>query len=203
MNTLRLSALAIAFATTVAIAAPRTITLPAETSALKPSSLPGYAIAQQKCGICHSADYIDYQPPGMKLAQWTAEMKKMKALYGAPLDDREIDALAAYLTIEYGDASTVVSIAPPPPAAAPAALDATALLDANGCLACHASDHKIVGPSFHEVADKYKVDSAAAASVGAHIREGGSGRWGTVPMPPFTTLTNDQVAALAAYVLKQ
>ena len=112
MSLLRLSAFILAAATTVAIAAPRTITLPAEDAALKPSALPGYAVAQQKCGICHSADYVDYQPPGMTLAQWTAEMKKMKALYGAPLDDREIDLLAAYLATTYGDASTAVTIQP-------------------------------------------------------------------------------------------
>ncbi|MDB5966566.1 MAG: cytochrome, partial [Polaromonas sp.] len=37
--------------------------LPAETAKLKPSRLPGYQLALQKCGICHSADYIAQQPP--------------------------------------------------------------------------------------------------------------------------------------------
>jgi hypothetical protein len=45
------------------------IALPAENSKLRESALPGYAIAQQKCLICHSADYISHQPPDMTLAQ--------------------------------------------------------------------------------------------------------------------------------------
>ena len=53
-----------------------------DTSTLRASDLPGYAIALQKCGICHSADYISFQPPGMDLAQWTAEMTKMQHSYG-------------------------------------------------------------------------------------------------------------------------
>jgi len=49
-----------------ALAAPVEIKLPQETAKLRASKLPGYAIAVQKCAICHSADYINFQPPGMK-----------------------------------------------------------------------------------------------------------------------------------------
>ena len=86
-----------------------TIRLPAETAVLKPSPLFGYRIAQEKCGICHSADYINLQPPAMTLTQWTAEMTKMRNAYGAPLDDAEIKDLAVYLTTVYGDAGTAKS----------------------------------------------------------------------------------------------
>ncbi len=93
--------------------------LPKETAVLRPSELIGYKIAREKCGICHSADYINLQPPGMALAQWTAEMVKMQHAYGAPLDEGEIKQLGIYLTSAYGDASTI-----PPPSAAPPAPDA-------------------------------------------------------------------------------
>jgi mono/diheme cytochrome c family protein len=89
----------------VAHAQPRQITLPRDTSRLRPSKLPGYAIAQQKCGICHSADYINFQPPDMTQAQWTAETTKMRQAYGAPLDDQEIRSVGAYLAVAYGSAS--------------------------------------------------------------------------------------------------
>jgi hypothetical protein len=95
-------------------AADHSITLPAETAVLKPSELPGYQLALQKCGICHSADYINLQPPHMKLTQWTAEMNKMQRSYGAPIDAAEIQDLAVYFTITYGDAQSV-----PEPGAAP------------------------------------------------------------------------------------
>jgi cytochrome c551/c552 len=191
---------------TIAFAAPVSITLPPDTSALKPSPLPGYAVAQQKCGICHSADYVDYQPPNMTLVQWTAEMKKMKALYGAPIDDREIELLAVYLTTTYGDAKTAEAPPPAPPAppvVTTGVADLTQLLTDNGCLACHANDRKIVGPAYHDVAARYRGDASAVATLTAHIRDGGTGRWGTVPMPPFANLTVEQATQLAVHVLAQ
>jgi mono/diheme cytochrome c family protein len=87
--------------------APQSIELPPETAELRPAPAPGYRIALDKCGICHSADYIALQPPGMSFAQWSAELQKMKRAYGAPLDDDDIKLVAAYLAAEYGDASTV------------------------------------------------------------------------------------------------
>lgn len=90
-----------------AAATPKTIALPGETAKLRESSLPGYTVASQKCLICHSVDYISYQPPGMTEAQWTAEMVKMQRLYGAPIDEQEIKLLATYLATMYGDAKSV------------------------------------------------------------------------------------------------
>jgi hypothetical protein len=83
------------------------IELPSEDAALRPSELPGYAIAAQKCGICHSLDYINLQPPHMPLAQWTAEMVKMQRAYGAPIDEAEIKLLGIYFTATYGDATAL------------------------------------------------------------------------------------------------
>jgi len=83
------------------------IKLPSENAALRPSELPGYTIAAHKCGICHSLDYINLQPPHMSLAQWTAEMVKMQRAYGAPIDETEINLLGAYFTATYGDATAL------------------------------------------------------------------------------------------------
>ena len=80
------------------------ITVPPDNSKLRPSTLPGYALAQQKCGICHSADYISHQPPGLSQAQWTAEMGKMQRSYGAPLNRDEIALMGADLAVAYGSA---------------------------------------------------------------------------------------------------
>ena len=88
-------------------AATKSIELPAETAQLKPSTLPGYPIARGKCAICHSLDYILYQPPKMTQAQWTAEAQKMQRAYGAPLDADEIRLVGIYLATVYGDASSV------------------------------------------------------------------------------------------------
>jgi cytochrome c len=68
-----------------------------------------------------------------------------------------------------------------------AALDdaaATAILTKAGCRACHAVDKKMVGPSYQEIAKKYKGDAKAVATLAEKVRKGGSGNWGGVPMPP-------------------
>ncbi len=53
-----------------------------------------------------------------------------------------------------------------------------------GCLACHNKDRKIVGPSFKEIAAKYKGQATAAATLVEKVRKGGSGSFGPVPMSP-------------------
>ena len=195
----------------IANAAPLTITLPAETAALKPSTLPGYALAQQKCSTCHSADYINFQPPGMSLAQWTAEAGKMQHVYGAPISDHDVTIIGAYLAATYGSAKASdadVRAASNPtagqPAPAPMAkVDATTLLQNNACLSCHAIDHKVVGPAYHDVAARYANDPQALAKLTSSIQHGGSGKWGDIPMPPFAQLSADDLHSLATFILQQ
>ncbi|HEF4760724.1 TPA: c-type cytochrome [Pseudomonas putida] len=194
-----------------ASAAPLSITLPPETAALKPSTLPGYALAQQKCSTCHSADYINYQPPGMSLAQWTAEASKMQHVYGAPISDQDVSIIGAYLAATYGSAQAndaeVQAASNPsagqPPAATVAKTDAAALLQSNSCLSCHAIDHKVVGPAYRDVAAKYAKDPQALAKVTASIQQGSSGKWGDIPMPPFAQLSPHDLHSLATFILKQ
>jgi cytochrome c len=158
-NTLLNTFLVAAFALAGASVGATGITLPPDVSKLRPSNLPGYALAQQKCGICHSADYISYQPPGLSLAQWTAEMNKMQHSYGAPLDRTEVALIGAYLAVAYGsakagDASVTKLTAShkaaekaqgSKPAGDKGAVDVQALLTSNACLACHALQKAVVG----------------------------------------------------------
>jgi cytochrome c len=188
-------------------AEPVAVTLPPDTSHLRSSTLPGYAVAQEKCAICHSADYINYQPPGMSLTQWTGVVTKMQHAFGAPVSDDQVKLIGAYLAVTYGSAKAsdpaVVALAAPAATTAPDGGDVQALLTANGCLGCHAVDHKVVGPAFQDVAARYKSIPDAQAQVVAHIRSGGQGRWGNIPMPPMSSVTEAQAATLAQYVLSR
>ena len=204
---------------TAATSAPNAIQLPAE---LRLAPLPGCAMAMETCAIYHSADYANYRPPGMTQPQWTAEMTKLQHTYSAPISDREVKRVGASLALANGrsrviDDSVIVASADPEPAAglsvdpavpsSPAgvgpAIDVQALLNANACLSCHAIAQKIVGPAYHDVAVKYKGDDQALAKLEASIRQGGVGKWGQVPMPPFAGLSDAQVKALAEFVFKQ
>ena len=75
------------------------------------------------------------------------------------------------------------------------------LLKKNGCTACHAIDKKLVGPSYVEVAAKYKGDAGAAAKLADKVKKGGSGVWGQVPMPPNPQVSDADLKTMIAYIL--
>jgi sulfite dehydrogenase (cytochrome) subunit B len=84
----------------LAVAAGLKIELPPDTATLKPGA--GADLANQQCMICHSVDYITTQPRDKPLAFWKAEVEKMKKVYGAPIQDDQIDPIAQYLAETYG-----------------------------------------------------------------------------------------------------
>ena len=87
-------------------------------------------------------------------------------------------------------------------AAAPAFAD-QALATAKNCMACHAVDKKLVGPSYKDVAAKYASDKTAADKLAKKIIAGGSGVWGAVPMPANAQVNEAESKKLAAWVLSQ
>lgn len=77
-----------------------------------------------------------------------------------------------------------------------------ALAKSKNCMSCHAVDKKLVGPSYKEVAAKYKGDKAAPDMLAAKVKAGGKGTWGAIPMPP-NNVTPDEAKKLVAWVLSQ
>ncbi|HZO92507.1 MAG TPA: hypothetical protein VFB22_01965 [Candidatus Baltobacteraceae bacterium] len=76
------------------------ISLPGDAGfAFKPG--PGVEAAQRYCLTCHSSAYVSTQP-ALTNAQWTAEVTKMRGVYGAPIPDDQIAPIASYLTATYG-----------------------------------------------------------------------------------------------------
>lgn len=64
----------------------------------------------------------------------------------------------------------------------------TALVTSNQCFACHQVDHPSVGPQYLNVAIKYRDRPDALDYLKAKVKSGGTGVWGTVPMPPQIAL---------------
>lgn len=91
--------------------------------------------------------------------------------------------------------------APAAPAKASAGAVPTALLQANACLACHGIDNKVMGPSFAAVRAKYKDDAAAHGQLAEKIRQGSSGAWGPVPMPPQSHVKEEDLKVLVGWIL--
>ena len=79
---------------------------------------------------------------------------------------------------------------------------ATQLLTKYNCQACHSVDKKVVGPSYKEVAAKYAGDSTALAKLEQKVKNGGSGAWGAIPMPP-NNVPDADLKTLVEWILAQ
>lgn len=85
--------------------------------------------------------------------------------------------------------------------AAPAQADGLALAQKNNCLACHAVDQKLVGPSYKEIAAKYKGDATAPDKLAAKVKAGGAGSFGQIPMPPNPQVSDADMKEIIAWIL--
>lgn len=185
-----------------ALAASLKIELPPETAAFKTAL--GSDLANGQCLTCHSVEYVQTQPPFPRKF-WAAEVKKMREKYGAAIPDDQVEPLVDYLAFNYGTETNAgpaqtraaVSFAPPHPLTP----EATAAL--YGCLTCHSVDHKIVGPAYRDVAAKYRDDPHAFEKIAEQIHKGGSGKWGSVLMPPFAFVPERETKLLADWILSQ
>jgi cytochrome c len=83
------------------------------------------------------------------------------------------------------------------------ALASNQLHTKSGCVACHMVDRKLVGPSYKEIAVKYKGRADAIPFLSQRVRKGGPGNWGTVPMAPndVSKLNDAELKALLAWIL--
>jgi len=92
----------------------------------------------------------------------------------------------------------VLALAAPVPAHA-----SDELAKKHGCLACHSIDKKLIGPSYKEIAAKYRNDTNAEAKLADKVKKGGAGNWGQVPMAPNPTVPDAELKALVKWVLRQ
>jgi cytochrome c len=81
------------------------------------------------------------------------------------------------------------------------ALASEALAKKYNCLTCHAMDKKLIGPSYQDVAAKYKGVAGAEATLVAKVKNGGSGTWGQIPMPPNAAVPDADIKTLVKWVL--
>jgi cytochrome c len=88
-------------------------------------------------------------------------------------------------------------------AAAAPAWSSPELAKKHACFACHATDKKLVGPSYKDVAGKYRGDKGAEARLFDKIKKGSQGTWGQVPMPPNAAVPDAEVRALVKWIMSQ
>lgn len=80
-------------------------------------------------------------------------------------------------------------------------VDVETVLAASDCRSCHASDRKVVGPSYNDIAARYAAEANAVEKLAHSIREGGSGSWGDIPMTPHPDLKDEQLQQIVTWIL--
>jgi cytochrome c len=85
----------------------------------------------------------------------------------------------------------------------PALANVDEAMNKAGCMACHAKDKKLVGPSFKDIAAKYKGQDVVAKLTGK-VRKGGAGTFGPVPMAPVgpDKISDGDLKAAVELILK-
>ena len=78
---------------------------------------------------------------------------------------------------------------------------AMAMAKDNGCFSCHAMNEKVVGPAFSAIAERYRSEAGAAASLVQAVQNGSKGKWGRIPMPPHSSIGQADLTKLAHWVL--
>jgi cytochrome c len=130
------------------------------------------------------------QPPLQSLADAGAVVQKARAT-----------------VVDAGAKGPSVSVAPKLAGSDPSAAGADggkppAQLAVEGnCMACHGVDTRIVGPSFRQVADKYRGTPGAPALLAGRVKNGVQGVWGPIPMPANGTIPEEDIRRIVAWVL--
>lgn len=73
----------------------------------------------------------------------------------------------------------------------------------HNCIACHAVDRRLVGPSWQEIGRKYAGDAEAEARLVRKARRGGVGVWGQLPMPANVTVREEDIRVIVRWALSQ
>ena len=75
------------------------------------------------------------------------------------------------------------------------------MVEASDCLRCHGMDRRYVGPSFRQIADRYRAQPDAANYLARKIREGSVGVWGRTVMPRHPQVNEAQSSDMARWLL--
>jgi cytochrome c len=77
------------------------------------------------------------------------------------------------------------------------------LAKSKNCLACHAVDHKVVGPAYKDVAARYAGQKGSEDKLVQRVLKGSVGDWGQVAMPPNPQVSEAEARTLVKWILSQ
>jgi cytochrome c len=189
--------------------------------------------ASMNCDGCHGGGAPGWVGPSLIDGRWRyggADDEVFSSIYfgrpkGMPAYGGVIGADGVWALVAYLKAQSRPSVVPttsyegierashaalaPVPTSAPAqaprgpAPAPQQMMAQYGCVACHAVDRKVTGPSFEDVAAKYRGQPDAESRLAEKVKNGGSGVWGSIPMPPNPQVPDADLHALVRWVLTQ
>lgn len=74
-------------------------------------------------------------------------------------------------------------------------------IEQSDCLSCHSEHERIVGPSWSDIAQRFKNGRRSRADLIGKIIYGGRGEWGETPMPAHLDLSETQAAEMLKHIL--
>jgi len=74
------------------------------------------------------------------------------------------------------------------------------LISGSDCLACHAPDAKLIGPSFKEIAGRYDETPDNLKLLAGRVKTGSSGVWGPIPMTAHPGNSDADLQAMVSYM---
>ncbi|APV51125.1 cytochrome C [Betaproteobacteria bacterium GR16-43] len=128
------------------------------------------------------------------------DVKNVACMSNCATDVKMASALPEYARDSHGDLTVQqrrIGAAAAPPAPQSPQL---ALAQGKTCTACHGIDKRALGPAFHEVAAKYRGQAGIEARLVEKVKQGGSGSWGAVPMPP-QDVSDAEARSLVQWIL--
>jgi len=83
----------------------------------------------------------------------------------------------------------------------PIELPGKSLMERSDCKSCHLLEEKSVGPSYKEIALKYKGQRGARDQLAAKVIKGGAGVWGTTEMAAHPQISVEDAKQMVEYIL--
>jgi len=75
------------------------------------------------------------------------------------------------------------------------------LISKSDCVGCHSVQNKMVGPAYVTIAQAYPMTEANVTALSQKIINGGSGKWGQIPMTPHPGITSPDAKKIVKYIL--
>jgi cytochrome c len=117
------------------------------------------------------------------------------------LDDKKILPTSVRITANYQDGDGSATPVSSHQEAPVTFIAGKSIIAKSDCKACHFEDKKSIGPSFNDVAAKYKPTASNIDLLSGKIIKGGAGVWGDVAMAPHPDIGLPEAKQIVQYIL--